>query len=186
MADDEVPSSDDVESIPSSDVPTPRSSAPSASDFRARTMQSKIDDTQERPPFVPPFVPPLEPDPFPPSHMRDADPLPSTEDLPQVSSAVPSAATGPKLDTFVAVMAANADRIAAGQNRFLKELGDTLAGADEEEGDSVAEQTRLLRTISRDLQILIAVALSILALGLWLGGRQSAAAPPIVVTPAAP
>lgn len=161
MSDDEGPLSSGAEKLPDAELPpssddvlTPRSSVvPPTSDFRVETMQSAIDATQERPPYVPP----LEPDPFP---LVPSDP--------------PSAAAGEKLDTFVAVLAANADRIAAGQNRFLADFGEALANAGDEDDERDAEQTRLLKIISRDLRVLIAVALGLLALGLWLGGRQSA------------
>ena len=185
---------------PPSDIPTPRSEiAPkqpypgsvaqeprpprrlrepegrhaSPDDFRETTMQSALDDTQERPPYVPP----LEPDPFPP---------------------VQAVLDRESLHTFVAVMAATGDRIATGQEKFLDRLGVMLTeddGSEDSPGTSEAsddvasdvvtlattnETLGLLRGVSRDLRILIAVALTLLvlvlmlvALSVWFAGRLS-------------
>ena len=159
MSDEEEPPS----SVPS-DAPTPRSElvTPSTTNFRLETLQSAIDVTQKRPSFVLPIdaVPPSAADPSStPDRRRD------------------------RLDTFVAVMGAATDRIAAGQTRFLVELKAILGQDIEQEEDARKQQTNVLRAVERNLRILIAVGVVIVALGCWLAGQRSASSTPIVVTP---
>ena len=186
-----APSDDDVD-LSSDTAPTPRpatsvprageppkgakSEAPVllAPDFRVQTLQSAQsaqpppEDTQERPPFDLPAEPP---------------PLNLTADSPVKPS--------DRLDAFVAVSVANADRIARSQEQFLERLAQLLEEDADEEDEEDKSPVRPLPTpqhpLARDLRVLILLVAAVLAVAVWSAGRQSTPqAPPIVVTPPAP
>ena len=170
------PSSDPP--IPSDDAPTPRPSGEFPTDFREQTLQSvkTADVTQERPSFV----------------------LPAAEARPSSLERSEAPTDRDRLDAFVAVAAASADRMARTQETFLNRFGAML----EDDGDDEAARPAAidtpetkgttgapdpLRSIARDVCIIALLVACLLAVAAWSAGRQSIAPPaPIVVTPAAP
>ena len=158
-------STEDPPSSEPDDVPTPRPSR--EPDFRSQTLQSAPapDDTQERPPFD----------------------LAASE---TPSETPPERRVGPtdRLDAFVAVAAASADRMARSQEVFLNRFARLL---EEDETVEVEPKPDHLRSIARDLRILVALVTALVAIAAWSAawsaGRQSSTPPPpIVVTPPAP
>lgn len=92
----------------------------------------------------------------------------ATQERPSFVVPDPFPPASEKLDAFTA---ATIDRMSAAQTHFLERFETLLASDESADEDTAIEQTRLVRQLARDLRILIAVVVALLAVSLWTAGR---------------